>query len=208
MTDSQQAYEAIREKIISTQLRPGAIIHEAALMAELGLGRTPVREALRQLETEKLVFIIPRRGIFVADVTLSDLGHIQEIRVALNMLCARAAVERATPEDLAALKTTAQSFQAARQQGDHRSLMALDRQFHQKLAQCAHNRYLEAELEWYYNLSTRIWYLYLDKLKADDMAPEAFSEIIQALETKDTERANHAIVQHVQHFGDSVRHVL
>ncbi len=208
VTNTQQAYELIKERIITTQLRPGALIQEAELMDELKLGRTPIREALKQLESEKLVVISPRRGIFVADVAISDLSHIQEIRVALNQLCARLAVSRATPDDLAQLKRLNQAFHSARQQGDQRVLMALDRQIHQSLVQCAHNKFLADELEWFYDLSMRIWYLYMDQLSVDDMAPEAFSEIIRAFETKDAGRAERALVQHIQHFGDLIKHIL
>ena len=96
LTDTQKAYELIKEKIVTIQMRPGAMIQEAELITELGLGRTPIREALKRLEAEKLVVVSPHRGTFVADITISDLAQIQEIRLVLDTLCVHLAVERIT----------------------------------------------------------------------------------------------------------------
>ena len=84
VTDTQRAYERIKERIITTQMPPGAVIQEAVLMTELGLGRTPIREALKILEAEKLVVVSSRRGMFVSGVSISDLAEIQEIRSVLR----------------------------------------------------------------------------------------------------------------------------
>ncbi len=97
LTDAQRAYSEIKERIVTTAMRPGAVIEEAALMADLGLGRTPIREALKLLEAEKLVVVSPRRGMFVADVSLTDLRELEEVRLELESLAARLAVQRMTP---------------------------------------------------------------------------------------------------------------
>jgi DNA-binding GntR family transcriptional regulator len=84
-------------------------------------------------------------------------------------------------------------------------MMALDRRFHSLLARSACNELLEAELEMLYNLSARIWYLYLDRLDQSDLAFDALVEILEALEAKDTGRAERAILSHIRDFGDAVR---
>jgi DNA-binding GntR family transcriptional regulator len=205
LTDTQRAYERIKERIITTQMPPGAVIQETGLMAELGLGRTPIREALKLLEAEKLVVVSSRRGMFVTGVSISDLAEIQEIRSALDPLCVRLAVTRISAAELAEVREVVAAAQAPVENQDITALMALDRRFHALLAKAAGNELLEAELEMLYNLSARIWYLYLDRLVPSDLTFDVLAEILSALETKDTGRAEQAVLRHIRDFGDTVR---
>src|SRR5256885_17221085 len=91
---ADRAYHAIRERIVSRELRPGAVIDERRLMEQLGIGRTPTREALRQLAQERLVEVYPRRGMFVTSVEINDLASLAEVRSALESAAARLAAER------------------------------------------------------------------------------------------------------------------
>ena len=93
---ADKAYYAIRDMIVSLQLRPGAVINERALIERLGIGRTPVREALRRLAQEQLVEVYPRRGMFVTTVEIRDLASLCEVRDVLESHAARLAAERAT----------------------------------------------------------------------------------------------------------------
>ena len=81
LTDAGKAYLQIKEKIITVEMLPGSVIQESKLMEELSLGRTPIREALKQLQSENLVVVAPRRGMFVADVAITDLQQVYEVRV-------------------------------------------------------------------------------------------------------------------------------
>ena len=206
LTDTQRAYERIKEQIITTQMPPGAVIQETVLIAELGLGRTPIREALKLLEAEKLVVVSSRRGMFVTGVSISDLAEIQEIRSVLDPLCVRLAVARITAAELAEMSQLVAAAKAPAENWDMAALMVFDRRFHALLAKAACNELLEAELEMLYNLSARIWYLYLDRLVPSDLTFDALAEILSALETKDTRRAEQAILRHIRDFGDTVRH--
>src|SRR4051812_44007774 len=94
------AYQAIKEKIIALELPPAALVDEAQLAAELGIGLTPVRQALRRLALENLVVILPRRGTLVADLNFSDLQKIFEIRSELEALAADLAAQRASRDQL------------------------------------------------------------------------------------------------------------
>ena len=80
-TSADRAYQLIRDKIVTLDMQPGSVIQEAEMMTQLGLGRTPIREALKRLETEKLVEVTPRRGMFVAEIAITDLPQICEVRV-------------------------------------------------------------------------------------------------------------------------------
>src|SRR3970040_2203668 len=110
VTDADKAYKQIKEKIVTIEMKPGAVIREVELMADLKLGRTPIREALKRLQSENLVIATPRRGMFVSDVAITDLTQIYEIRVELEALCARLAAERINPKQLIAMRTLADEW--------------------------------------------------------------------------------------------------
>jgi DNA-binding GntR family transcriptional regulator len=208
LTDAQRAYTLIHEKIITTEMKPGAVIEEAALMSGLGLGRTPIREALKLLEAERLVVVSPRRGMFVADVTLTDLRQIEEIRLELDSLCVRLAVARMAPAQLAEMRRLVAELDQAENRYTQAELLNLDRRFHALLREAAHNRLLEAECKMLFNLSLRIWYLFVNRLAPADLAEDAFAEILAAVEAGDPMRADRAIRAHILQFGESVkRHI-
>ena len=99
---SQKAYELIRRRIVDLELLPGAILDEGRLQSELGVGRTPIREALLRLSMERLVTIVPRRGIFVAEIGITDLQQIFEVRILLEAQAARLAARRGIQSPLGA----------------------------------------------------------------------------------------------------------
>ncbi len=84
---ADRAYHAIRDMIVSLDLRPGGVIDERRLIEELGIGRTPIREALRRLAQERLVEVYPRRGMFVTSVEIHDLASLAEVRSVPRELC-------------------------------------------------------------------------------------------------------------------------
>lgn len=205
LTDAQRAYSQIRERIITTVLKPGAVIEEAALMQELGLGRTPIREALKRLETEELIVVSPRRGIFVANVTLTDLRQIEEIRLELDTLAVRLAVQRAAPWQIEEMRRLVAELETCNNGCSQDDLLNLDRRFHALLREASNNRLLEAECKRFFNLSLRIWYLFVDHITPENLAEEAFADILAAIETKDVGRADRAMRRHILQFGESVK---
>ncbi len=208
LTDAQRAYQQIKERIITTAMKPGAVIQEADLMSELGLGRTPVREALKLLEAENLVVVSPRRGIFVADVALTDLLHVQEIRLELDSLTVRLAVQRATPEQVEELRRLTAEAKSCECLGDPQALLAIDRQLHTLLREAAHNRLLANECEMLFNLSLRIWYLFISRVEPRHLAEDAFDEIVEAIKTGNVAQADRAMRRHILSFGDSIKLIL
>ena len=127
---SDRAYYRIRELIVSLTLPPGSILNERELMQELGLGRTPVREALRTLAREQLVEVYPRRGIFVSGVDVGDLAGLSEVRLALETAGARLAAERARPEDRERCAELLEELERAADGHDERALIELDQRIH------------------------------------------------------------------------------
>jgi len=204
LTDADRAYLQIKEKIITVEMPPGSVIQESRLIEELGLGRTPIREALKQLQSENLVVVAPRRGMFVADVAITDLQQIYEVRVALESLCARLAAQRITPEQLGELKCLMTEYQGS-DQGDKELVLSLDRRFHQLMAEAAGNKFLLSEVEKFYNLSLRIWYLAINSIRSRDFDVDAHFEIAQAIESRDCATSEERMREHIRHFHDTIK---
>jgi DNA-binding GntR family transcriptional regulator len=207
LTNADIAYRIIKEKIITVEMPPGSLIQESQLMQELTLGRTPIREALKQLESEKLVIFVPRRGMFVSDVQITDLQQIYEVRMTIERLGARLAAERATTEDIEEMESCCRKMVNP----DHvetRELILIDRNFHRLLAQATHNKFLMSEIEQFYNLSLRLWHLSLNKVVATDLDTDRHFAILQAIKNQDIVCAEELMGQHIQHFHRTVRAVL
>jgi DNA-binding GntR family transcriptional regulator len=201
---SERAYIALRDMIVTLRLTPGSPVEEA-IGAALGIGRTPLREAVKRLEAEGLVVVYPRRGTFVAEVNLTDHSLISDVRRQLEGHAAYRAAERATDPDrqrLGDLMRTVSEHPGGRAAG-----MQLDTLIHREVYHCAHNRYLEANLSQYYNLSLRIWYLFLDRLPEVDHAAEHLP-MLEAIRAGQAEVAREFAVRHVSHFEQSVRDAL
>ena len=199
---ADRAYVAIRDLIVSLRLAPGSLIDERRLVESLGIGRTPVREALRRLAQEQLVEVFPRRGMFVTGVDVKDLARISEVRAALEPEAARLAAERASDEerdDLAALGDR------IRRGAD---LMNLDERIHRAIYAAAHNDLLEKTLGEYYVLALRIWMIALERAEDLEDAVEAHRDLIQAIVVANGDGAAEVMRAHVQGFEQAMRKVL
>lgn len=206
-TDAEKAYREIKKQIIKTKLPPGAVINEAELMDDLNFGRTPIREALKQLQIEDLVVVKPRRGIFVSDLSITDLSKIFEVRVELEGLAARLATERITPSQLEKLEDLADQYRKS-PPSKKEKLIQLDSEFHRLIAQATHNRFLQTNLEHYYNLSLRIWYLALPQTSVDDINVDAHLRITKAISSGDGKKAQRELTQHIKDFHTTIKKYL
>jgi DNA-binding GntR family transcriptional regulator len=204
---SEEAYEQIKDKIITLELEPSAVIDEQALMEQLGLGRTPIREALQRLSADGLVHIAPRRGMFVTDISITDLQHIFEVRIALAGFCARLAAQRITPDQIAEMDTVLHGLEHVKP-GDFKVLMEIDRSFQRVLYRAGGNEILAETLDRLYDLSLRIWYLVLNRLGDVQTSIEQHRELADALEAGDGDRAEALIQQHITQFQHWIKAVL
>ncbi len=205
---SDRAYYRIRELIVSLALPPGSIVNERELMRELGLGRTPVREALRTLAREQLVEVYPRRGIFVSSVDVRDLAGLSEVRLALETAGARLAAERATPDDRAHCSELLDELERAAGERDERALIELDQRIHRHVYACTHNAFLARTLEEYYVLTLRIWFLALERVARLDAAVREHRALLEAIRAGDADRAEKVMRRHVTGFERAIREVL
>jgi len=203
---AERAYRAIRDRLVMLEIRPGAPINEDQLAQSLGVGRTPVREALKRLQYERLITTYPRRGTFATDVNITDLAHISEVRQELEPLAAARAARRATATDRAALTAALRELagvdSGGREAGD---LMRLDLRVHRAIYAATHNPYLEDTLVRHDNLATRIWCLFIDRLS--DMAGhvEEHGPLIEAVVAGDSEKAAQLARDHVEGFERAIR---
>jgi DNA-binding GntR family transcriptional regulator len=205
-----EAYLRIRERIVSLELAPATPIDEQSLARELGLGLTPVRQALRRLAWENLVVILPRRGTLVADVNAADTSALFEVRVELEGLAAELAAQRSTPRQLAALADLVERTSAALapEHPDHHRLIELDREMHELLAQAAHNEVLAQNLDTLYIHVLRLWNVAIERIGKLPGAIEEHFGIAEAVRTGDGARARELMRTHVAHFQQSYTRAL
>ncbi|MBV7329949.1 GntR family transcriptional regulator [Chloroflexi bacterium TSY] len=202
------AYQRIKEKIVSLDLPPASLIDEAMISDEIGIGLTPIRQALRRLASERLVVILPRRGTLVADLNLSDLHKIFEMRIELETLAARLAAQRANQEQVDALWVITKQGLVFAGTGDNRQLIEIDRQIHLTIAQSAQNEFLEETIEWLYNHVQRLWNLSIDRVDGLEQAMSEHQRMIGAIQNKDGERAAQLMREHVGHFQRRFKDIL
>ena len=205
---SEQAYRAIRDLIVTLDLAPGAVISEADLMAKLGMGRTPVREALRALAREHLVEVYPRRGIFVAGIDARDLTALSEARSMLEPMAARLAATRLTDADREVIDTLLAELDGLGALPDERELIALDQRRHRFVYSACRNSFLESSLEDYYIHALRIWFLALDRLDHLGDAVGEHRAVLEAIRDGDGDAAARTMAEHINGFEASIRQAL
>ena len=200
---ADRAYFALRDRIVTLRLPPGACLREEELIGELGIGRTPLREAVKRLALEHLVEVRPRRGTYVTDIHPADIATISEVRVELEGYAARLAAVRMD----AATRVEAQALTRALADltpGDSASLIDLDEAVHRLVWRASGNPYLGATLEGYFALSLRIWHLYLDRVPGLPAAVHDQRGLLEALLTGDGTRAETVMREHVLRFQHDV----
>ncbi len=207
LTNAEQAYQEIKKRIIRTELNPGAVINESELMDNLGFGRTPIREALKRLQSDDLVVVKPRRGIFVAELAITDLSQIVEVRVELESLAVRLATERNTKDQLAQMEKLTEQYEKFSSISKE-EMIDLDDKFHSLVREASHNRFLISNLEYYYNLSLRIWYLALPQAAAEEIDISAHCDIYKAINAGDGNLAAERIAKHIRDFHKTIKNYL
>jgi DNA-binding GntR family transcriptional regulator len=209
-TDSlgQQAYYLLRDRIVTLRLPPGSLVNERELMDELGLGRTPIREALQRLADDDLVEVFPRRGIYVGPVDVGDLGAISEVRAELEGFVSRLAAQRRTDADRAELESLMVELAALGGDPDERRLIHLDQRIHRLIYRAAHNPFLEAALDRSYIHALRLWFVALDRVPQLEDAVQEHRDLLEAIATGDASAAEAHAREHVIGFERQIRELL
>ncbi|MFB0836090.1 GntR family transcriptional regulator [Arthrobacter halodurans] len=205
---AERAYRTLRDRLIMLDIAPGEPINEARLAAELGFGRTPLREALKRLETDHLVVSYPRRGTFATIVDITELAAISEVRQVLEPLAARSAALNPHPGIRAELAQVADAIESLDTGRDRRELMQYDLEVHRLIYRAAGNHHLEESLVRLDNLATRIWCLVLDRLPSISGHITEHVDLLRAILAGDADRAASLAADHIGHFERTVRSVL
>jgi DNA-binding GntR family transcriptional regulator len=159
-TLTDQAYNRLEEMIVTLKLAPGAVLAEQALSAELGIGRTPIREALQRLASEGLVLVLPRKAIIVTETDPIRQLLVLEVRRELERLLARTSAVRATGPQRRRFGEIADGMEAAAKDNDDIVFMRLDRELNGLLIEAAHNEYAARAMRSLNGHSRRFWYLH------------------------------------------------
>lgn len=206
---ADRAYREIRDRLVMLDIRPGSPINEDQLGTSLGIGRTPVREALKRLAYERLVVAYPRRGTFATDVNITDLAHISEVRQHLEPIAAASAARRATTPERASFLELAETLRSeAVSRMGALDLMRLDLEAHRALYAATHNPHLEDTLVRYDNLANRIWCLFIHRLPGMAGHISEHGPLLEAVAAGDADAAAELARAHVVHFEEEVRALL
>lgn len=206
---ADRAYYELRDRLILLDIAPGSAINEGRLATELGIGRTPIREALKRLELDHLVTSYPRRGTFATRVDITDLADISELRAVLEPVAAARAARTAGPALRAELTARAEQIAALDPTVvDRRDLMQYDLEVHRLVYRAAGNPHLAEALIRSDNLATRIWCLVLDRLPTVGDHVTEHAPLLRAIVEGDADLAADLAARHVTHFEESIRAVL
>ncbi|MGE5582121.1 MAG: GntR family transcriptional regulator [Bacillota bacterium] len=197
-------FESLREAIITGKLGPSERLMEIQLAEEMGVSRTPVREAIRKLELEGLVVMIPRKGAYVAGLSIRDITDVFEIRRALEGLAAELAAERSTDEELEEMERFLVKISEEIEQGDLPKVIETDTDFHTLIYKASRNTRLSQIIN---NLREQIQrsrttsLSYPGRMK---IALEEHRKMVEAISSRDGELARNLAQEHIENAENAL----
>jgi DNA-binding GntR family transcriptional regulator len=205
---SSIAYESIKRLIVRVELAPGTVVREDDLQQQLGIGRTPIREALQRLERDQLVTIIPRRGVMVSPIDVGDLALLFETRSILEPYVHRLAATRGDERHWNTMETALARADELGDDGPWTELLHADRVCHEQVWEASNNRFLVQTLEMLYTQSERLWHQYVRDVADLRSALDEHRAVLRALRDGDGATAARLIEGHVRGFESQTREVL
>lgn len=197
-------FNTLRRAILRGELKPGERLMEIQLANKLGVSRTPIREAIRKLELEGLVLMIPRRGAEVAEITEKNLRDVLEVRCALEELAVQLACDRMDEEGLVRLKAAAEKFREVLDSDDITQIAQADVLFHDVIYTATDNKRLIQLLN---NLREQMYRYRIEYLKKKECYPQLIEEhqaVIDAIAAKDKKKATEITGRHINNQADTV----
>ncbi len=191
-------FETLRDAIINQVLRPGERLMEIQLAEELGVSRTPVREAIRKLELEGLVVMLPRRGAYVAGISMKDILEVFEVRAALEALAAGLAAERITEEELDEMERQLVKETEETEANNLRSIVEIDTSFHDLLYKAARNERLVHFVNLLQEQLQRFRSASLARPGRSKNALDEHRKILEALASRDAKLAEQLAREHIE----------
>lgn len=197
-------FNTLRQAILTGELKPGERLMEIHLANKLGVSRTPIREAIRKLELEGLVTMIPRRGAEVAQITEKSMNDVLEVRRAMDALCVELACERITQEELEQLKEACDGFEAAVKTKDAKKIAQADVELHDIIVRATGNQRL---IQLVNNLSEQMYRYRFEYIKDSSQHERLVEEhriIYRSIVQKDKETASQAAKTHIDNQERSI----
>ena len=191
-------FNTLRRAILKGELKPGERLMEIALAEKLGVSRTPIREAMRKLELEGLVVMIPRRGAQVANITEKDLNDVLEVRIALENVAIEKACTRMSEEDMGRLWLAAKEFEHTMAEGNLVRLAEADVAFHEIIYRASDNKRLNQVLN---NLREQIYRYRVEYLKEEEtrnVLVKEHEELTKAIRERDVKKAQEISFRHIE----------
>ncbi len=185
---AEQAYQRIEELIVTLKLAPGTHFSEAELSQQLGIGRTPIREALQRLAADRLITTIPRRGMMVTEINIADHLALLETRRVLDRLIASRAAKRAGRKQRQQLRSLAETITQAAQKSDLARFMRLDRQCDQILEAASRNPFAVRACAPLHAHCRRFWYRYQENGDLNESA-RLHAQVMNAVASGDSQAA-------------------
>jgi DNA-binding GntR family transcriptional regulator len=189
---TELAYAYLEELIVTLKLKPGAVVSEGELSLMTGIGRTPIREALQRLAREKLVSILPRRGIVVTEIDVKRQLRLLEVRRALQRLVSRSAARRATPGERERFRDLARRFEKSARANDHVAFMRTDRDFNALCSEASRNEFAASAMGLTHSLSRRFWYIHCRQAADMPLTAKLHADLARAIADEDADHAGAA----------------
>ena len=197
-------FNTLRQAILRGELKPGERLMEIQLADKLGVSRTPIREAIRKLELEGLVLMIPRRGAEVAEITEKSLRDVLEVRGALEELAVKLACQKITDEQIAELRVAEKEFEQALSSGDVTIYAEADVKFHDVIYRATDNQRL---IQLLFNLREQMYRYRVEYLKREEAHGTLLIEhkrIIETITNRDMDAAVDAVCKHIDNQVSAV----
>jgi DNA-binding GntR family transcriptional regulator len=186
---TELAYAHLEELIVTLKLKPGAAVSEGELSMLTGIGRTPIREALQRLARERLVAILPRRGVVVTEINVGSQLKLLEVRRELERLIARSAARRATDAERERFRELARRFEKSAKANDDVTFMRTDREFNTLCSSASHNEFAAGAMSLMHSLSRRFWYIHYKQAADMPATAKLHADIARAIAEGGEERA-------------------
>ncbi|WP_373070070.1 GntR family transcriptional regulator [Gemmatimonas sp.] len=201
---AEKAYRQLKERILTLQLRPGMFLNELALSEMLGIGRMPVHQAVHRLKAEGLVEVIPRKGLVIRPDSLKDMLSLLEARLAMEPNITALAAERASKEQIAALKNLVMESKRIVSQTERMSFMTLDRAFHSLIGEAAGNKILADAQRPLHERSELIWHLRVMREDGLVVNQNEHMNIFSAIAERDAKAARKAMEEHLHSLHNRI----
>ena len=191
-------YEELKREILVGEISPGTRMMEIELADEMGVSRTPVREAIRKLEKEGLVTIEPRKGAYASDVSIKDMVDVLEVREDLEAMTAAMAAQKVNKDEKQALIEATMEYKEAVESERTEDIIRCDEKFHQLIVNYSGNKTLIQLFSQVQELALRFRYLFYDDFSRYERMPMEHREIEEAILSGDYEKARVAAGEHVK----------